>query len=127
LINNGYKPENVIVFSANDVANSSYNPIKGKLFNKPTYNEPGVDVNEGCKIDYEGEDVTPENFLAVLRGDADGVTGGNGKVLRTTRADRVFINFADHGAEGLIAFPSTYLYADDLLKTFKYMYEHNLY
>ncbi len=36
LIRNGYKPENVIVFSYNDVANARENPFRGKLFNKPT-------------------------------------------------------------------------------------------
>jgi legumain len=30
----------------------------------------------------------------------------------------VFIFFSDHGAPGLIAFPSQYLYADELIQTF---------
>ena len=68
-------------------------------------------------IDYDNYDVTPENFLAILRGDASAIEGGNGRVLKTTSEDRIFINFADHGAPGLIAFPESYLYATDLLKT----------
>lgn len=42
-----------------DVASSSQNPFKGQLFNKPTGNNPGVDVYAGCVIDYKGNDVTP--------------------------------------------------------------------
>jgi len=41
--------------------------------------------------------------------------------LESTSTDRVFINFSDHGAPGLIAFPSSYLYADKLLGTFNLM------
>lgn len=40
------------------------------------------------------------------------------KVLKTTPNDKVFIFFSDHGSPGLIAFPSKYLYADQLLQTF---------
>ena len=98
------------------------------LFNKPD----GVDVNAGCNIDYKGVDVTPENFSAILKGDKAGVKGGNGKVLQSTAESKVFINFADHGAPGLIAFPSTYLYsqylyANDLNKTITYMHENKMY
>jgi legumain len=60
-----------------DVASDPLNPIPGKLFNKPN----GDDVYAGCNIDYKGNDVTPENFLAILKGDKSAVTGGNGKVL----------------------------------------------
>jgi legumain len=51
------------------------------------------------------------------------VTGGNGKVLKSNDKSKVFINFADHGAPGLIAFPSSYLYADDFNNAINYMYE----
>ncbi len=49
------------------------------------------------------------------------VSGGNGKVLNSTSASKVFINFSDHGAPGLIAFPNEYLYAKDLNETFNVM------
>jgi legumain len=123
LINNGFKPENVITFSYDDVANDSENPFPGQLFNKPS--DKGVDVYAGCKIDYSGDDVTPANFLAALIGD-DVATGGK-KVLKSTEKDRVFINFADHGATGLIAFPNDYLYASDLLKALDTMTQKKSY
>lgn len=45
----------------------------------------------------------------------DAVTAG-GRVLNTDKTSKVFVNFSDHGAPGLIAFPEpgVYLYADQL-------------
>jgi len=57
--------------------------------------------------------VTPANFLSVIKGDAKAVEGiGSEKVLKSNSESKVFINFVDHGAPGLIAFPNEYLYAD---------------
>jgi len=61
-----------------------------------------------------------KNFIAVLKGDSTS-TGGK-PVLKSGPNDDVFINFVDHGAAGLIAFPSEYLYANDLNTTLTYMY-----
>jgi legumain len=52
---------------------------------------------------------------------------GNGKVLKSNANSKVFINFSDHGAPGLIAFPSQYLYADDLNAAISNMYATNMY
>lgn len=41
--------------------------------------------------------------------------------------DHVFINFADHGAPGLIAFPVTYLYANAFLEALQYMNQQQMY
>jgi legumain len=114
---NGIPEDQIILMSYDDVANDPENPFPGKLFNAPN----GSDVYEGCKIDYRGNDVTPANFLNILKGNATGVTGGNGKVLKSTANSKVFINFADHGAPGLIAFPNEYLYANDLNNALVYM------
>ena len=62
----------------------------------------GPDVYDRINIDYTGEDVTPEMFTAVM-------TGAN-NVLQ--KSDKIFVYFSDHGAPGLLAFPSGYLYAD---------------
>lgn len=56
------------MFSYNDAAKSGYNPFPNQLFNRPTYGEQGVDVNDGCIIDYEGRDVSVDNFINVLLG-----------------------------------------------------------
>jgi legumain len=71
-LKNGYKAENIITFAKDDVAHDPYNPIPGKIFNKPSLKN-GVDVYAGCVLDYVGADVTPEKFLAVLRGDSAAV------------------------------------------------------
>jgi len=45
-------------------------------------------------------------FMAVLKGDTSYVKNrGNGRVLESGPNDTVFINFVDHGATGLVAFP----------------------
>lgn len=59
----------------------------------------------GCKIDYEGDDVTPDNYLAVITGNSTAVTGGNGRVLNSGSDDMVFLNFVDHGEPGVMDFP----------------------
>jgi legumain len=44
--------------------------------------------------------------MAVLTGNSQKVTNrGNGRVLKSGKDDKVFINFVDHGAKGLVAFP----------------------
>ena len=123
MIKNGVPASQIITLAFDDIANNSENPFPGKIFNKPD----GEDVYAGCNIDYKGADVTPANFLAVIKGDATGVKGGNGKVLKSDKNSKVFINFADHGAPGLIAFPSEYLYANDFNTAITYMHENAMY
>jgi legumain len=124
MIGNGIPASNIITMAYDDIANDPSNPFPGQLFNKPSTGA-GKDVYSGCQIDYTGADVTPQNFLALLVGDASAV--GGKKVLNSTAEDFVFINFVDHGAAGLIAFPSDYLYADDLNNTLNTMYTNQMY
>lgn len=122
LVAKGFDTDKIIVFAYDDIANHKNNPFPGKVFNKPSYGQPGVDVYAGVKIDYKGADVTPAVFLAVLEGNRTAVAGrGTGKILDTNSNDNVFMFFSDHGAPNLIAFPSEYLYADKLLASFAKM------
>merc|ERR1712072_1625641 len=73
------------------------------------------DVYAGCKIDYKGDAVTPENFVKVLTGT------GSGKVLRSTSEDNVFVNFVDHGGVGIIGFPRSIMHKSDLLSALQTM------
>lgn len=66
LIQHGLHPEHVVTMLFDDVAHAEDNPFPGELFNRPD----GEDVYKGCGKDYVGEDVTPENFIAVLTGDS---------------------------------------------------------
>merc|ERR1719276_373087 len=70
-----------------------------------------VDVYAKCKIDYKNKSVTPAVFKAVLTG------------------DHVFVNFVDHGAVGLIAFPDEeqVLHANELISTLKLMHRKGMY
>jgi len=53
------------------------------------------------------QDVTPKHFLSILTGNAQAMQGiGSGKVIASGPNDHVFVYFADHGAPGLIAFPT---------------------
>uniref|UniRef100_A0A8C4NIC2 legumain n=1 Tax=Eptatretus burgeri TaxID=7764 RepID=A0A8C4NIC2_EPTBU len=120
----GIPDEQIVVMMYDDLAYDSNNPTPGILINKPN----GPDVYNGVLKDYVGNDVTPENFLAVLRGDAEAVRGkGNGKVIHSGPDDHVFVYFTDHGAPGLLAFPNSELYVQDLDKTITQMYQQNQY
>ena len=118
---NGIPEENIIVMAYDDIANSPSNPFPGQIFNQPSKG-PGINVYADCKIDYSGDDVNPTNFLHILKGNSTALPGR--KVLKSTEDDKVFINFVDHGATGLIAFPNEYLFADDLVDALKHMHTH---
>ncbi|XP_051946441.1 legumain-like isoform X2 [Xyrauchen texanus] len=120
---NGIPDEQIVVMMYDDLAQAPDNPTPGEIINRPN----GTDVYKGVLKDYTGDDVTPQNFLAVLKGDAAGVKGGSGKVLKSGPNDHVFVYFTDHGAPGLLAFPNDDLLVDDLMDTIKYMHTNNKY
>ncbi|KAG9481810.1 hypothetical protein GDO78_010828 [Eleutherodactylus coqui] len=121
---NGVPDEQIVVMMYDDIANNEENPTKGIVINRPN----GTDVYAGVLKDYTGEDVTPANFLAVLKGDSKAVKGkGSGKVIKSGPNDNVFVYFTDHGAPGLLAFPSDDLHVEDLNVTIQYMYENKKY
>ncbi|XP_050686885.1 legumain-like [Eriocheir sinensis] len=108
----GVPDDHIIVMMYDDIANNRDNPTPGVITNRPD----GPDVYGGVPKDYTGKDVTPENFLKVLQGDAEGLRGvGSGKVLQSGPNDRVFINLVDHGAPGIFGFPTTFLHVDDFM------------
>ncbi|KAM4691022.1 legumain [Rhinophrynus dorsalis] len=121
---NGIPDEQIVVMMYDDIANNDENPTKGIIINRPN----GTDVYAGVPKDYTGEDVTPQNFLAVLKGDAAAVKGkGSGKVIHSGPDDHVFVYFTDHGAPGLLAFPNDDLHVKDLNETIQYMYDNKKY
>ncbi|GIX68900.1 legumain [Caerostris extrusa] len=124
LKNHGVPDERIIVMMKDDLAYNEENPTPGVIINHPN----GSNVYEGIPKDYTGHDVTPKNFLAVLKGNKKSVAGaGSGKVLGSGPNDHVFIYFADHGAPGLLAFPEEELTAKELNQTIHYMYEKKKY
>jgi len=126
MINGGVPADHIITLAVDDIANSRSNPFPGKVFNKPTdKGTPGVDVYEGCKIDYSGKMVTPDTFTKVLTGDATGLNGG--KVLASTATSKVFVNFVDHGGVDLIGFPSTTMHVKEFEEVLKQMHASKMY
>ena len=106
LLKRGVPEENIVVMMFDDIAYNTLNPDQGEIVNKPN----GTNLYPGVPKDYTGENVSPPVFLSVLQGDKNGVKGrGSGKVVESGPEDHVFVYFADHGASGLVAFPSAYL------------------
>lgn len=65
-------------------------------------------------------------FLKVLEGSKELETSGR-KVVKSTNRDHIFVFFADHGAPGLIAFPTSELTATQLNKALSRMSKGNAY
>lgn len=127
LIERGFHPEHIITMMYDDVAHDRQNPFPGKLYNFPWKTmEEAVDVYSGCAIDYRGKDVSPSKFSAVLKGDE---ATAKGRVLQSTADDHVFINFVDHGAVGLIAFPDPreVMHAKALMNVLEEMHKKKMY
>lgn len=56
------------------------------------------------------------------------VTAEGKPVLRSTKDDRVFVYFADHGGVGLVAMPvGDPVYAQDLIDALRYMWTNSMY
>jgi legumain len=120
----GIPEDQIIMLAYDDVAQSGSNPYPGKLFNKPTkQGTPGVDVYKGCKIDYKGSAANKKNLLAALKGDTSVK-----KALKSNANSKIFFSYFDHGAPGLVGMPSGgYLYANELIEAFNFMYENKMY
>nr|QPP18928.1 legumain [Dermanyssus gallinae] len=119
----GVPDERIVVMMYDDIAHSDSNPSPGVLINHPN----GSNVYEGVIKDYTGDEVSPQNFLKVLRGDKEAMHGiGSGKVIDSKPEDRIFVYFADHGAPNLILFPTdAYLHGKDLVDTLKEMHAND--
>ncbi|KAF0758289.1 legumain-like [Aphis craccivora] len=116
---NGIPEENIITMMVDDIAYNKWNPKPGQIINKPK----GPDVYNGVVIDYKGADVNKTNFLKIITGDQEAMESiGTGKVVKSGRHDKIFINFVDHGSTGILGFPDDFLYADELNDAFDSIY-----
>lgn len=120
----GIPDENIVVMMYDDIANSPQNPTKGVIINHPN----GSDVYHGVPKDYVGKDVTPQNFINILTGNKEAMKNiGSGKVIQSGPNDHVFVNFVDHGATGLLAFPVGELTVKQLNDALLKMHSENRY
>ena len=131
MLANGIPRDHIIHLSYDDVANSSYNPYPGQLFNKPITGSvsqaelDAANVYDASYTDYKGYDVTAQNFYNVLLGD-----DSNGPALKSNENSHVFLNFADHGGVGLLGVPyycGDYIYADELNNVLKQMHDKKMF
>uniref|UniRef100_A0A8C7Q6P6 legumain n=1 Tax=Oncorhynchus mykiss TaxID=8022 RepID=A0A8C7Q6P6_ONCMY len=99
---NGIPDKQIVVMMYDDLATNKTNPTPGVVINRPN----GTDVYKGVPKDYTGDAVTPDNFLAVLKGDSASTKQGSGKVLKSGPNDHVFVYITANGAPGLLAFPN---------------------
>lgn len=127
LVSKGFSKDHIITMAYDDIANNEQNPFPGQIFNTPSPDAPGVNVYNGCNLDYTGDDVTAANFQNLLLG-AGNITGGNGRTLDTGPDDHLAVLYFDHGAPGLIQFPAgDAMHAVELQAVFKSMHETNRY
>ncbi|CAG2108064.1 unnamed protein product, partial [Medioppia subpectinata] len=92
----GIPDENIIVMHYDDLANNKANPTPGKVVFTPN----GSDVYHGVPKDYIGKDVTPKNFLSVLKGDPELVK------------------------QDMVSFPHGILYGEELVAALKSMHQN---
>ncbi|KAG9341415.1 hypothetical protein JZ751_019224 [Albula glossodonta] len=101
---NGIPDEQIIVMMYDDIAYNEENPYKGNIINEPN----GPNVYTGVPRDYTGDDVSADNFLAVLRGDeASVIKRGPKRVIKSGSSDVIFVYLSDHGSSGIFAFPNS--------------------
>ncbi|KAI1903690.1 hypothetical protein AGOR_G00029820 [Albula goreensis] len=111
---NGIPDEQIIVMMYDDIAYNEENPVQGNIINEPN----GMNVYNGVPKDYTGNEVSADNFLAVLSGDEASVTKrGPKKVIKSGSYDTIFVYLSDHGSIGMFSFPRSTLYAADLIDT----------
>uniref|UniRef100_A0A2K6UH98 Legumain n=1 Tax=Saimiri boliviensis boliviensis TaxID=39432 RepID=A0A2K6UH98_SAIBB len=95
---NGIPDQQIIVMMYGDTAYAEDNPTPGIVINRPN----GTDVYKGVPKDCTREDVTSQNFLAVLRGDAEAVKGIGSRKSWSGPQDHVFAYFTDHRSTGTL-------------------------
>ncbi|OHS95823.1 Clan CD, family C13, asparaginyl endopeptidase-like cysteine peptidase [Tritrichomonas foetus] len=90
LIRRGYKSQNIITLSYDDVVDSDSNIRKGEIFHDE--NEPSVYIGKKL-INYTENSVTAYNFYQSFL------------LLNSTENDDIFIYYDDHGGPGTLATP----------------------
>ncbi|CAG2167520.1 unnamed protein product, partial [Oppiella nova] len=116
---NGIPDENIIIMHYDDIANNKLNPNPGVVINEPD----GPNLYHDIPKHYTGDDVNPNNFLAVLKGDPELAKLGK-KVVNSGPDDHIFVYFIDHGSPDLIVFPKEYLYGEELNTALKDMHQN---
>ena len=115
LLNHGFTADNIIQFAYDDIADSSENPYKGKIFHTTDHT---VNVYDASTITYSKKKVTAQQFYDTLTS------------LPTTSNDYVFIYYDNHGGSDILGVPDgcgDYITGEGLDATFKTMNDKGLY
>ena len=113
---------NNIYMAYNDIAHNDLNPQKGFVYNWPTSRNGWNQV----QFDYEGDNVTREKFLAVLKGDA---AAAGGPVLGSNENSNVFIFYSGPASvEGQADMPTgDPVTEDDLMDAINHMSDNKMF
>ncbi|KAI6220488.1 Legumain [Aphelenchoides besseyi] len=108
LIEQGIPEDNIITLFKNNSQYAGYTKPEASLFDDLNYT---TNWRPGLKVDYIGNDVSPQNFLAVIQGDESALnhTSGTGRVLKTTKSDNIFIYHGGHGDSGVLYFSDDWI------------------
>ena len=130
LLKKGFKPHQIIVFAADDIAYNLMNPFLGQVFNQNN----DRNVYNNVMIDYKGDDATAANFLNVLSGgrylgpfmkSIPLKSGKQRQVIKPRQADNVFLYFTGNSRNGQLNFPDgSYVNVKEFLATLNDMYLH---
>ena len=113
-----FNPDHIVVLAYNDIVDHLRNPFQGRVFSL----DESASVFPGKEIRrfVHGEDVTVDKFYDILLGKTD--------LLKLKKEDNLLIYFCDHGAAGMLVFPTTYVFADELRDVFTRMsFNHALF
>ncbi len=94
---NGVKDEDIILMTADDLAENPANRMKGDVH----WVKGGPNVREGARIDYSGDRVTAGNLVKVLEGEK---SQGASAVLESGPGTDVLLYLIGHGSPGRVMF-----------------------
>lgn len=89
----GYPDDRIILIAEDDIASSPSNPDPGVV----RIREGGDNVYDDIQIDYRLSSLSPEDFLAIIRGEKSDRLP---VVLESNEADNVIIFWSGHGVPG---------------------------
>lgn len=117
----GYSDEDIILIAEDDIANYPLNPTPGEIRVKPM----GENVYKDVRIDYKLSDISPNDFINILKGKT---TSATPKVIEGNENTNIFIFWSGHGMpNSLVWNVYQYLRTGDLASTLCEMAEERRY
>lgn len=89
----GFPDERIILIAEDDLAYHTSNPTPGEIRISPG----GPNVHENIRIDYRLSDLTPQDFLAILKGERSVRLP---YVIEAGEGDNIFVFWSGHGVPG---------------------------